>query len=359
MRHEIDSSFGGLLRTCFGRLSGIGSLATPAGSAILAPSFRRQTLEVFEMLPTILIVVYCVMIAGVSFAGGLLPAWIKLTHTRLQILMSFVGGLILGVALLHMLPHALASYGNIDLLLGAMLFGVLAMFLLMRVFHIHHHDPLPESAQAEGVSGDHSHVGDAPGHEHGHDHSHEHGHSHDHAPTKANWIGLAIGFAVHTLMDGVALAASVQIAAHNHDHFELYGFGIFLAIFLHKPLDAMSIAWTAQAGGWSKKWMKVANLGFALMCPLGALAFYGGVSAESEQGSTILAVALAFSAGVFLCISLSDILPEVSFHSHDRVTLSVALLLGIVLAWTIGFLEPDHVHELHAPEVDHDSHMLE
>ena len=53
---------------------------------------------------------------------------------------------------------------------------------------------------------------------------------------------------------------------------------------------------------------------------------------------------LAFSAGVFLCISLGDLLPEVEFHSHDRLKLSLTLLLGIALAWGIGLLEPSHVH---------------
>jgi zinc and cadmium transporter len=45
----------------------------------------------------------------------------------------------------------------------------------------------------------------------------------------------------------------------------------------------------------------------------------------------VTAVALAFSAGTFLCIALSDLLPELQFHSHDRLKLSVALLAGVVL----------------------------
>jgi len=61
----------------------------------------------------------------------------------------------------------------------------------------------------------------------------------------------------------------------------------------------------------------------------------------------VLGCALAFAAGVFLCIALADLLPEVAFHAHDRVQLTLALILGIVLAWCIGFLEPEHSHELH------------
>jgi zinc and cadmium transporter len=53
----------------------------------------------------------------------------------------------------------------------------------------------------------------------------------------------------------------------------------------------------------------------------------------------LLAYSLAFSAGTFLCISLSDLLPELQFHDHDRGKLSVSLVLGLVLALAVGRLE--------------------
>jgi len=49
------------------------------------------------------------------------------------------------------------------------------------------------------------------------------------------------------------------------------------------------------------------------------------------------------SAGVFLCISLGDLLPELHFHSHDRFRLSLMLLLGVAIAVAIEFL-PGHQH---------------
>jgi zinc and cadmium transporter len=58
----------------------------------------------------------------------------------------------------------------------------------------------------------------------------------------------------------------------------------------------------------------------------------------------MVAAALAFSAGAFICIALSDLLPEVHFHSHDRTKLTVAFLLGIGLAYGIGVLEPANFH---------------
>ena len=59
----------------------------------------------------------------------------------------------------------------------------------------------------------------------------------------------------------------------------------------------------------------------------------------------IVGCALAFSAGVFICISLSDLLPELEFHAHDRFKLSLALLLGVAAAWGIGYLEPEEAQK--------------
>ena len=42
--------------------------------------------------------------------------------------------------------------------------------------------------------------------------------------------------------------------------------------------------------------------------------------------------------------SLSDLLPEMEFHTHNKVQLTVALGLGIVLSWTLTLLEQAHLH---------------
>jgi zinc and cadmium transporter len=55
-----------------------------------------------------------------------------------------------------------------------------------------------------------------------------------------------------------------------------------------------------------------------------------------------LPAVLAFAAGAFICIALGDLLPEVQFHSHDRIRLTALFLLGVGLAVAIGWLEPAH-----------------
>ena len=74
---------------------------------------------------------------------------------------------------------------------------------------------------------------------------------------------------------------------------------------------------------------------------------------RADERHLVLGSALAFAAGVFLCIALSDILPEVAFHSHDRFALSAALLVGVALAYGVGLLESEHMHSHSAPQTQH------
>ena len=289
--------------------------------------------------PTLLLVAYCLAIAGFSLVGGLLPNWVRMTHTRTQSAMSFVSGLMLGVAFFHLLPHSVAMLGGpaaTDIAVRWLMLGLIVMLLLLRMFHFHQHD-----------------FSDEEEHLHNHDHDHDHAAAaHAHAvPSRGqatpvhrmSWLGIALGLGVHTLIDGIALGA-VMLGEIADGAAGLVGVGVFLAILLHKPLDAMSITTVMAAGGWSRSARATNNLLFALMCPLGALLFFFGVDFLGDNRDYLVAAALAFSAGAFICIALSDLLPEVHFHSHDRTRLTLAFLLGIGLAYAIGALEPANFH---------------
>lgn len=281
--------------------------------------------------PTLLLALYCLAIAGFSLVGGLLPNWVQMTHTRTQLVMSFVSGLMLGVAFYHLLPHSIAMAGGdgaTDIAVWWLMIGLVAMFLLLRMFHFHQHDFSGEEERH---------------HDH-HLHAHSGGHDHGGQAHRMSWVGIALGLALHTLIDGVALGAVMRGEASDHSGAGLLGIGVFLAILLHKPLDAMSITSIMEAGGWSKGARATTNLVFALMCPLGALLFYFGLDALADSANHVVAAALAFSAGAFICIALSDLLPEVHFHSHDRAKLTLAFLLGILLAYGIGTVEPVGLH---------------
>ncbi|HUE70191.1 MAG TPA: ZIP family metal transporter [Pirellulaceae bacterium] len=322
------------------------------------------------MSTPLLLTIYCILIIAASLAGGWLPYLVALSHRQMQLAMSTVGGFMLGIALLHLIPHAFAELGNLDQTVGWTLAGLLVMFLLIRVFHVHAHEhgdaghgehpagAVPEpGARSQGPGA----RGQGPS-----DHSplttHDHACAHDAAREQAgsgkhtfSWVGLAFGLALHTIIDGLALGAAVAAEAHDgqvSSGWHLYGLGVFLAVMLHKPLDSLSITSLMAAGGWSKRAALAANVAFALMCPLGAVGFVLGLSQLSAQQHVIVGCALAFAAGVFLCISLADLLPELTFHAHDRLPLTAALFLGVALAWAIGYFEPEHAHEAH----DHGTH---
>lgn len=293
-----------------------------------------------------LLATYCVLIAMASVGGGWLPALLRMTHLRTQLLMSFVAGLMLGIATLHLLPHAMESLGSTSRTGAATLVGVIAMFLLLRAFHVHSHDvPVAIVPVATIATTDAEALAAPCDHDHGH--GRVQGKS-SHNPTRGlGWIGMLFGLGLHTVMDGVALGASVAADAGHGAWLGLAGLGTFLAVALHKPLDAFSISSVMTNSGWSPTQRMMVNFAFSLCCPIGAGLFYFGAT-QLQIGPSILGYGLALSAGFFICIALADLLPEVHFHDHDRGKLTVALLVGISLAVGIENL-PGHSH-------NHDHH---
>lgn len=315
------------------------------------------------MSPPLLVAVYGLLTIVASIGGGLVPLLARLSHAGMQLLMSFVAGLMLGVGVFHMLPHAVHALplanGSLDIDRAAWwtIVGLLTTFFLQRFFHFHSHE-LPEAAESAADKHEHHELCD-----HDHDHGHDHVHHH-HRPEEAaafGWVGITLGLVLHTLMDGVALAAAVESEARVHaDHVAIAGFGAFLAVFLHKPLDAMALSTMMMRAGWSNWSRHLINVLFALICPIGAGLFYMSIGSLGGGESALVGCALAFSAGSFLCISLGDLLPEIQFHSHDRIKLSLALLLGVVLAYGIIYLEESghgqphsHSHHEHSSDDGH------
>ncbi len=300
------------------------------------------------MSAPLLLTLYCALIAAASFLGGYVPHRLRFSHTAMQVLMSAVAGFMFGVAILHMLGHAL-PYAPAQPVLLWLIAGFVVMFFTERFFAFHIHDPkLVADANQTLPNETHAHP------EHGHDHHH---HAHAHAP-KLSWTGATVGMTIHSLIGGIALAAAVaavvaeEAALHaGHDHaldIAWAGFPVFLAVVLHKPLDALTIVALGRAAGLKPAQTRLLNLGFALVVPVGVTLAYLGLSSFFGSHPQYLAYALAFSAGTFICIALSDLLPEVQFHNHDRVKLSAALLVGLALAWSVGLLEQALGHDHHA-----------
>lgn len=305
------------------------------------------------MSPYLLLLVYCAVLTALALLGGWLPARWNWNHVRIQLVMSFIAGFMLAVALIQLLPHAFGILNDGRTLGVTVLAGLLVMFFLIRIFDYHHHHFA--DTQHDGLSC-----------------AHDHDHTHEVQPLVAlaglnakpvsdsrasdsrasdsratvngvagqgsgvsggnsyAWLGLLMGLGLHSIIEAVALAAALR-AGMISDAALLKSLGIFLAIALHKPLDAMSIASVMTVGQWTPSERTWVNGVYAVSGPLAAvLAFFGFYWIPADT-TLALGFALAFSAGTFLCISLGDLLPELHFHSHDRGKLSVCLLAGVGL----------------------------
>jgi zinc and cadmium transporter len=267
-----------------------------------------------------LLAVYCVAIFLASMVGGWLPH--LLTHIRLHTYLSFASGAMLGAATCHMMPEA--SDKAPATCFYWMLAGILAFILLERFFTFHHHETHDDSGES---------------HSHGHGEHDAHGQPHEHAIAPVHsplvWRTALLGLSVHTVVGGFALASAVAADAGTAG---VVGLSVFLATLLHKPADSLTIASLMVSEGARSRWVHWINFLFALMIPVGVLAYFAFSRLGSGSPNAYAGGALAFSAGTFFSIALGDLLPELQFHRHDRVRLSLALLAGIAIMFVAAQL---------------------
>ena len=273
---------------------------------------------------------YTLAILAGALVGGSLPLIGRIG--RSDIGLSFSAGVMLGAAFLHMLPEAVEEAGAVAA--PFVMVGFLLLYLLERFVLIHIcAEPGPNarlSAAGEGTL-------PAPGaHAHAHAHVHDHGHAHAHAGDlhledgtgcDVHTLGMAafVGMSLHTLVDGFALgAASVDAGL---------GLLVFLAILAHKVPNSFSLSAILRAEGYSRGKALAMNAAFALMVPAGAGLYV--IARQAVRTESFTAYALAASAGTFLHLSLSDILPDLHRRSGSKTLLTGALLAGIGLMWAL------------------------
>lgn len=270
------------------------------------------------MTPLALLGVYSVGILAASVIGIWVQSVFRLTHTRIQMAMSFVAGLVIGVAMYHLLPHGFERISGghaIEVAVWWMLVGMVLMVLLLRVFPLHQHEhPEEECLDPADLDSDVDSV-------------------------SLNWLGIAFGMGLHGLTEGTALGAAVLSREVSSSGVDLVSFGMFLAIALHKPLDAFTVLGMMRVARVGKRYAYVLSLILALICPLGAFVTYWGIGLLDMTAGETIGRALAFGAGALVCISLSDLLPEIHFHRHDRLKLTGSFVVGLMLAYALHLIE--------------------
>ncbi len=260
-----------------------------------------------------------------ALAGGALPLFASVR--RSDLFLSFSAGVMLGAAFFHMLPEAVEGGGAA--VVPFVLAGFLLLYLLERFVLVHVcAEPGPnERLSTAGAPLPHHDA--EPIEEHA-AHAHVHPHQVEGTGCDVHTLGLAawLGMSAHTVVDGFALgAASVQP--------EL-GALVFLAILAHKVPNSFSLSTILISEGYSRARAVWMNAAFALMVPVGAGLYV--LLRELVHAERFTSLALAVSAGTFLHLSLSDILPDLHRRGASKWRLSAALVAGIALMGALSLV---------------------
>ena len=283
--------------------------------------------------------IYALIVAVLSLIGAAVPLRFRLGHAQLQVYLSLAAGALLGAALFHLLPEASEHiHGDFGL---PTVIGIGLVFLLQRYLAPHSHEPLGHShnesepgAEATGANPRASAWGSEK-------------HSHGHARPLVSGVVAILALSIHSFFDGVAIGAvtgGLVDAGHGGPGAPGLGhatqplaFAVFLSVLIHKPLDGLSVSVLLLNAETPRRRLWSIQVFYAALVPVGALAFMATRGAVAEP-STLVGYTLAFSAGTFLAIALTDLLPELHFHAHDRHKLSFALLFGLLVMWLTSLI---------------------
>lgn len=227
-------------------------------------------------------------LSGLGSLGGLLAASAFLLlgdHLRLKIIpwaISYAVGTLLGAALLALLPQALEQLPA-STALGTLLGGVLAFFLLEKLVlwrHCHGADDCEV-----------------------------------HTSSAASLV--IVGDAFHTFVDGAVIAAAVLTSIP-------LGVTTALAVAAHEiPQEVGDVAILLRAG-FSRGRAFTLNLLSGLGGVLGAVCML----AASHTLPDVLPYVLAFAAGSFLYVAMSDLIPDLHRGGLEGGPLRQLLLIG-------------------------------
>lgn len=257
--------------------------------------------------------IFALIVAGLSLIGAWLPLRARLGHASLQLYLSLAAGALLGAALFHLLPESSEHIGE-GFGLPAVL-GIGVVFFLQRYLAPHCHEPLPESPTEHAPHPEHEHTC----------------HDHAHGGSLASSMVAVLALSIHSFFDGVAIGA----VADSQDQSLLAA--VFLSVLIHKPMDGLSVSVLLLNARATRRNLWLTQIFYAALVPIGALAFNLTRGSIAEP-SIFVGYTLAFSAGTFLAIALTDLLPELHFHTHDRHKLSAALIAGLVVMWLTSLL---------------------
>jgi zinc transporter ZupT len=222
---------------------------------------------------------YPLLTSAATLTGGALPMYTRLRLVEQRYMIAFAGGAMVAIALFDLIPE-MRSHNAV-----ALLAGFFIIYLLEKLVMLHSCGETECEAHTIG------------------------------------WSAL-IGIAIESLIDGVAIAIGFRATP-------ALGLLIALAVFAHEVPRGLTTTVIMQEAGYSRLrvWGALAvDAGFA---PLGVLLAGFVPSAGFEW-------LIGFTAGVFLYVGASDLLPDA--HRRFNLHVVVSTLAGGGLIPLLGIL---------------------
>lgn len=254
-------------------------------------------------------------------------AWVlrrrdRLLREQLPYLVSLAVGVLLGTALLHLLPEAVELLGNRQALWLSVGGTMVLLFGLERVFYaltgVRGEQPDPQRMLRE-------HEAHAHGHAHG-----GAGEAHDgHDGRVTQPMSLVIASMLHSFVDGAAI--STAFAASERIGW-LTAFAVALHEIPHRIGDFALFLHLKVAKGKA--------LRYAVLEGLPAFAGLAAVLALGSRGVRAIDFLLPISAGSFLYIAMVSLMPELQIECRMRRVLGQlgCLVAGVLLVAVIAGL---------------------
>ena len=164
-------------------------------------------------------------------------------------------------------------------------------------------------------------------------HHHEEYHEHE-KETKSTLSLIIIGDTMHNFLDGVVIAATFMVNPQ-------VGILTAIAVFAHEIPQEIGDFGLMLHKGLSRKRIIIVNIISAAFAFMGAIITY--LLGNVLEG--YLPVFLAITAGFFIYIAASDLIPEIHHEKRRGFAIieSLLLILGIVVVWmSVSFLEGGH-----------------
>ena len=250
-----------------------------------------------------------IAVSIISLVGiGTLAIQEKFLRKYIFILVSLAIGALLGDAFIHLIPEAFTEMDAT--MTGLLIIGGILLFLIFeKILHWHHH------LSGEGTSYCDQGIC-KPG-----DKIHPVGHI------------VIVSDGVHNFLDGIIIGASYLVGVE-------VGIATTIAVILHEIPQEIGDFGVLLHAGFSKTKALLVNLFSALLAIVGAIV----VLLLNESAEAIVRWFVPISAGGFIYIAASDLIPEmhkVKEAKHSLLQIA-AILIGVSAMFLLLFIETNN-----------------